>query len=131
MKFPYLHMKFHFLKLSDEDESLYMHDEMCFNLQEEQMYRYEIDINQRDIDHWKEETHPEEMSFLVSAAKRQRSEVKISKPFPAKIGSCFEEAKAKEVESWLATSTVCRILRHQVPTEKYPTLPVDSHMEGS
>lgn len=29
----------------------------------------------------------------------------------------FEEAKTKEVDSWLSTSTVCRILRHQVPAE--------------
>ena len=55
-----------------------MEEEGCFHLQENQVYRFDIDVNQRDIDHWKEETRPQEMAFLVSAAKRQRSEVKIS-----------------------------------------------------
>jgi len=56
------------------------------------------------------------MAFLVSAAKRQRSEVKIS-TLGAHDRKLFEEAKTKEVDSWLSTSTVCRILPHQVPTE--------------
>eukprot|EP00435_Cladocopium_sp_Y103_P023342 s473_g5.t1 len=89
---------------------------MCFNLQEDQMYQFEVNINQKDIEHWKEETRPEEMLFLVSAAKRQRSEVKISSLGPTER-KLFEDAKMKEVDSWLATSTVCKILRHQVPTE--------------
>ena len=80
------------------------------------MYRYESDKNQRDIDHWKEETRPEEMSFLVSAAKRQRSDVKIS-TLGSQDRKLLEESKAKEIESWLAASTVCPVLRHQVPTE--------------
>ena len=56
------------------------------------------------------------MSFLVSAAKRQRSEVKIS-TLGTHDRKLFEEAKSKEVDGWLSTSTVCRILRHQVPTD--------------
>ena len=101
---------------SDEGESLYVDEEMIFNLHEDHCYHFEVEINQRDIDHWKEETRPEEMSFLVSAAKRQRSEVKISTLSP-KDRQLFEDAKSKEVDSWLATSTVCRILRNQVPAE--------------
>eukprot|EP00435_Cladocopium_sp_Y103_P037577 s2392_g10.t1 len=101
---------------SDEGESLYMDEIPCFHLQEDQVFRFEVDINQKDIDHWKEEPRPEEMSFLVSAAKKQRSEVKISQlnPHERKL---FEEAKSKEIDSWLATETVCRILRHKVPRE--------------
>ena len=101
---------------SDEGESLYVDDEMIFHLHEDHCYHFEVEINQRDIDHWKEEPRPEEMSFLVSAAKHQRSEVKISTLSP-KDRQLFEDAKSKEVDSWLATSTVCRILRHQVPAE--------------
>ncbi len=93
-----------------------MDEEIIFNLHEDHCYHFEVEINQRDIDHWKEETRPEEMSFLVSAAKRQRSEVKISTLSP-KDRQLFEDAKSKEVDSWLATSTVCRILRNQVPAE--------------
>ena len=80
------------------------------------MYQFEVNVNQRDIDHWKEETRPREMAFLVSAAKRQRSEVKISN-LNAADRKLFEEAKNKEINSWLATETVTRILRHQVPQE--------------
>ena len=101
---------------SDEDDGLYVDDETCFNLQEDHCYSFAVDINKRDVDQWKEESRPEEMSFLVSAAKRQRSEVKISTLGP-KERKLFEDAKSKEVDSWLATSTVCRILRNQVPTE--------------
>ena len=92
---------------SDDGESLYTHEEPCFHLQEDQMYRFEIDIMQKDINNWREETRPKEMAFLVSAAKRQRSEVKIS-TLGAHDRKLFEEAKTKEVDSWLSTSTVCR-----------------------
>ena len=93
-----------------------MEEEGCFHLQENQVYRFDIDVNQRDIDHWKEETRPQEMAFLVSAAKRQRSEVKISS-LNASEKKLFDEAKTKEINSWLATGTVSKILRHQVLQE--------------
>ena len=101
---------------SDEESGLYVEEESCYHLQENQMYQFEVNVNQRDIDHWKEETRPQEMAFLVSAAKRQRSEVKISN-LNAADRKLFEEAKNKEINSWLATETVTRILRHQVPQE--------------
>eukprot|EP00435_Cladocopium_sp_Y103_P013861 s2131_g3.t1 len=101
---------------SDEETGLYAEEENCFSLQDQQVYRFEVDINQRDIDHWKEETRPSEMAFLVSAAKRQRSEVKMS-TLNAAERKLFEDAKKKEISSWLATETVSKILRHQVPRE--------------
>ena len=101
---------------SDEESGLYVEEESCYHLQENQVYQFEVNVNQRDIDHWKEETRPQEMAFLVSAAKRQRSEVKISN-LKAADRKLFEEAKNKEINSWLATETVTRILRHQVPQE--------------
>ena len=101
---------------SEEDNGLYVDEIPCYGLQEDQAFRFEVAINQRDIDHWREETRPEEMSFLVSAAKKQRSEVKISHLSPQER-KLFEEAKAKEIESWLSTETVCKILRNKVPRE--------------
>jgi hypothetical protein len=56
------------------------------------------------------------MTFLVSAANKQRSEVRISNLNP-QDRKLFEAAKAKEIDSWLSTETVCRILRNKVPRE--------------
>ena len=100
----------------DDDEGLYVDTYPTLHLQTEQAFRFEVDVNQRDIDHWKEETRPSEMAFLVSAAKRQRSEVKFS-TLNTEERRLFTEAKNKEVESWLNTETVVKILRHQIPRE--------------
>ena len=56
------------------------------------------------------------MLFLVSAAKKQRSEVRMSQ-LNSHDRKLFEEAKAKEIDSWLSTETVCKILRNKVPRE--------------
>eukprot|EP00435_Cladocopium_sp_Y103_P001498 s4960_g1.t1 len=101
---------------SDEETGLYVEDVPIFQLQTDQAYRFEVDICQQDINHWKEEVRPSEMAFLVSAAKRQRSEVKISNLTPAEK-KMFTEAKSKEIDSWLSTETVMRVLRHQIPKE--------------
>ena len=102
---------------SSDDDSLYIEDEPLYHVQEDQALRFEVNISQKDIENWKEETRPQEMAFLVSAAKRQRSEVKISQLSP-KERQMFEEAKMKEIDSWLSTETVSKILRHQVPKEQ-------------
>lgn len=91
-----------------------LHD--CFALQEDQGWCFEVEVNTRDIAKWKHSSHPQEMSFLVSAAKRQRSEVKMTTLTPEQR-KLFVEAKDKEIGSWLSTNTVERILRHQVPHE--------------
>ena len=78
----------------DDDEGLYADTYPTLHLQTEQAFRFEVNVNQRDIDHWKEETRPSEMAFLVSAAKRQRSEVKLSTLNPEER-RLFTEAKNK------------------------------------
>jgi hypothetical protein len=35
---------------------LYLGELPCYHLQEDQVFRFEVNINQRDADHWKEET---------------------------------------------------------------------------
>ena len=74
----------------------------------------EIDISQHDIDQWKRETCPKHMAFVATAAKRQRSEVKLSQ-LTAQEKQMFQDAKTKEIDSWLSTDTVTRVLRHQIP----------------
>ena len=53
---------------------------------------------------------------MVSAAKKQISEVKMTQ-LTSEEKELFRKAKDKEIQSWLSTETVCRILRHQVPIE--------------
>lgn len=41
-------------------------------------WKCEITLNANDIDAWKDETSPHDMAFVATAAKRQRSEVKLT-----------------------------------------------------
>ena len=76
------------------------------------------------------------MSFLVSAAKRQGSEVKMSQS-NTQEKELFHQAKLKETDSWLSTETVARVLRQQIPAANIMRCrwiltwkPVDSPSEG-
>ncbi len=91
-------------------------EEDCFHLSEEQCWRFEVDINQHDIDCWRRETDSHEMAFLITAAKKQRSEVQMN-TLSAADQELFRQAKDKEIDSWIQTETVARILRHQIPRE--------------
>ena len=101
---------------SDFDDELFVEEHECFNLSEESMWSFSVDITLQDIERWRNEDNPTEMAFLVSAAKKQRSEVKMSQ-LTEKERELFRKAKDKEVESWLSTDTVAKILRHQIPME--------------
>eukprot|EP00435_Cladocopium_sp_Y103_P045350 s1863_g13.t1 len=59
-------------------------------------------------------TYEHQEIFLASAAKRQKVEVKIKDLTPEEA-KLFAKAKDKEIDSWLSTDTVRRILRSQVP----------------
>ena len=120
----------------DDDDELFAEEVDCFTLMDDMAWRFEVDISQRDVDQWRAEEHPTEMSFLVSAAKRQRSEVKMSQ-LSNKEKELFHQAKMKEIDSWLATETVARVLRHQIPEANIMRCrwiltwkPVDSNSEG-
>ena len=82
-----------------------------------QVWKGEIMIHQQDIDNWKSEETPLEMAFLVTAAKRQRSEVKLQ-TLDADARAQFEKAKQAEVNNWLSTQTVKRIFRNQIPEDQ-------------
>ena len=99
-----------------EADDLFMEHEDCFTLVDDMAWKFEVNISQCDGDRWRQESDPHEMSFLVSAAKGQRSEVKMSQLSSAEK-ELFQQAKQKEIESWLSTDTVAKVLRHQIPEE--------------
>ena len=104
---------------SDSEASLELfveEEDTRFNCSTDQVWKIEIDITQKDIDNWRSESEPSCMAFVVSAAKKQRAEVKLSELTSADR-KLFEEAKGKEIDSWISTETVARILRHRIPQE--------------
>ena len=100
------------------DNLICLDDDPCMYMAHtDQAYRIEIDIHQKDIDTWKQEEHPEEMAFVASAARRQRAEVKMTDLTPAEKLQ-FAEAKNSEVNNWIKTGTISKILRDKVPTHQ-------------
>ena len=77
----------------------------------------EIVIQENDIANWKKEEQPTEMAFLVSAAKRQKSEVRLRDLDPKEV-EMFRKAKQGEINNWLSTGTVKRIFRNQIPEDQ-------------
>ena len=92
----------------------------CVNVLEEVSelaWRAEILVTDADIKEWKQSECPGGMVFLASAAKRQRSEVKLSE-LNADEKAEFAKAKENEVSNWLKTGTVQKIFRNQIPPEQ-------------
>ena len=88
-------------------------DVMC--LMEDQGLECEIFLTNNDMEQL--EQKPDEFfSLMANAAKRQRVEVKIKDLSPKETQE-FQEAKYKEVEQWIATETVRKILRDGIPEE--------------
>ena len=77
----------------------------------------EILITAEDIERWRSEDNPGEMAFLATAAKRQRSEVKLKDLKPEDLQK-FNRAKQGEINNWLSTETVKRVFRHQIPEDQ-------------
>ena len=98
-----------------EVDTLYVHEE-CFHISEDQCWKFEVNICQHDVDCWRQEADSHDLAFLVSAAKKQRSEVQLSTLTTADQ-ELFRQAKDKEIDSWIQTETVARILRNQIPRE--------------
>ena len=100
------------------DSLICIDDDPClFSAEEQFAWRCEIPVHERDIQAWKTEPEVAEMAFLVSAAKRQRSEVKLS-TLTATEKLEFQKAKMSEVQNWIKTGTISRILRDQVPHDQ-------------
>ena len=97
---------------TDEEPILFVQDDM-----KHVAWRLEIEIDQRDIDNWKREDDPQDFAFLVTAAKRQKSEVKLSTLSNSEAKE-FKDAKRSEIMNWLRTDTVCKMLRNQLSPEE-------------
>ena len=97
----------------DTGSSRYLDD----NPHSNEAWRCEFIVDDRDIQEWRESESPEAMSFLVSAARRQRAEVKLSQISPAEQEE-FRKAKDKEIGNWLKTNTVEKILRNKLSPEQ-------------
>ena len=110
----------------ESDDDLYCEGYHCLDIddpiqmcstEQDAAWRCEIHVTEDDIQSWKEAADPAEMTFVVSAAKRQRAEVKMSQLTPTEKAQ-FQQAKSNEIQNWLNTGTISRILRSQVPHDQ-------------
>ena len=111
---------------SDEDDELQCVGLHCLDVesilfteaaQTDLAWRCEIEITDRDVEDWKQEENHADMAFVVSAAKRQRSEVKLSTLSTIEKEE-FQKAKMAEVDNWIKTGTISRILRDKIPHDQ-------------
>ena len=101
----------------ESENELFPQGEMVFHVSSDQAWQFEVDISSYDIHRWREEDRPHEMAFLVPAAKRQRSEVKLTQLSP-EDRERFHQAKLKEVNNWITTETIAtivKITRNKIP----------------
>ena len=96
----------------DVEPTFFIHDSF-----DHLSWRIEINIGDKEIEEWRQEDNPHDMLFLATAAKRQRSEVKLS-TLNAKENEEFQLAKKSEIMNWLKTDTVCKMLRNQLAPEE-------------
>ena len=76
-----------------------------------------IELEEHEILSCTRMSHKEQVSFLASAAKRQKVEVK-EKDLSDDDRRLFLKAKEKEIASWLSTETVRKIARNQLPQDQ-------------
>eukprot|EP00435_Cladocopium_sp_Y103_P052434 s764_g16.t1 len=93
------------------EETVESHDVM--HTSPDQAFECEVFLTEEDVNQI--QLGPENFSILVAtAAKRQHVEVKL-KDMTASQRAEFDQAKHKEIDQWLATETVRKILRHKIP----------------
>ena len=97
----------------DDDDELYCR---AFHVQEDQVWRFEVEVSVPEARQMAERELDEQVAFIVSNAKKQRAEVKLSS-LTWKEKQEFDAAKQKEIQSWLDTKTVAAILRNKIPQE--------------
>ena len=107
---------------TDDDlvcDALHCHDlePESMELRPDQAWQCEIYVTDHEIHQWRQEDNPMECAFIASAAKRQRAEVKLTQ-LTSEEKAEFQKAKTQEVQNWLRTGTISRILRDQVPKDQ-------------
>ena len=63
------------------------------------------------------ENQEEAWTLLATNAKKQRSEVRLTELSPEEKAE-FQKAKMAEVQSWVQTGTVSKVLRNQIPEDQ-------------
>ena len=112
----------------DTDDELMCDGLYCIDLDESPLYHTEhetcteawtchVYVTEDDILNWKNETDMSDMTFVATAAKRQRSEVKLSTLSEAERRE-FQKAKESEIQNWVKTGTISKILRDQIPHDQ-------------
>ena len=79
---------------------------------EQQAYCLEIPIKDKDLKRWQSEKSPVQMIAIAAAGKRARAEVSLKDLTPAEM-RLFDTAKQKEIQCWLQTSAIRKILRNR------------------
>ena len=109
---------------NEDDDDLVCEGLHCVDVEPEsiqleanQAWQCEVYVTEGDIDNWKRESRPHECSFLATAAERQRAEVKLTTLSPSERAE-FQKAKENEIQNWLKTGTISRIMRDQVPPDQ-------------
>ena len=98
-----------------EDDLPYV--EQPLECQEDQAFCLEIPVKAKDIKRWSQEANPEHMVQLAAVSKRARAEVHV-KDLTRAEQQLFDEAKAKEIQCWIQTSAIKKILRHRLNPEQ-------------
>ena len=80
-------------------------------------YELALTLDTDEILQCSRQSDSDQVAFLASSAKKQRSEVKEKDLSPSEK-TLFQAAKTKEIVSWLSTETVRKITRSQIPEEQ-------------
>ncbi|CAE7231149.1 GIP [Symbiodinium sp. CCMP2592] len=78
-----------------------------------QAFSLEIPIKPRDLKKWSQESSPEQLTTLAAVGKRARADVRV-KDLSREEMALFDEAKQKELQCWIQTSTIKAILRRKL-----------------
>ena len=82
-------------------------------------WKAEFPVTEDMIQEWKTQ-HDQDFLFVATAAKRDRSEVKVHLLSPQEQ-QLFKEAKTKEISNWLSAGPVSKILRDKLRPEQILT----------
>ena len=99
----------------ETDDELFSDGGYAFACEDTQpmAWRTEIVVNDSDIDRWRHESTPSDMAFMVTASKKQHSEVRLTE-LTAEEQELFAQAKASEINNWLSNKAVEKVLRSQI-----------------
>ena len=100
-------------------EGLLCHDEdpCMFTEAHDLAWRFEVNVGEQEYQQWQSEENNSDMIFLVSAAKKQRAEVKLFTLNAAEKAE-FQKAKCRDIDNWIKTGTISKILRDQIPYDQ-------------